>query len=324
MQCITLLELVIHVTLSVFHVIMKRVVIQLLLTELQFPRLSRIKKNDEETEKWWVQCDQCEALQHQICALFNGRRNDGGQAEYTCSYCYMQEIERGERKPLPQSAVLGAKDLPKTILSDHIEQRLFKRLKQERLDTARVQGKSYDECHRYIKVPGADGIVVRVVSTVDKKLEVKPRFLEIFHEENYPTEFAYKSKVVLLFQKIEGVEVCLLFRKNVFVEALTIESKPKQEDSCTREPSKLRMEILDVPGVCEANEMSKKNSIASVPMKVAGGLAGETPHMISAAVKGLAYEFSDLLSSAYNVLPSSILLLQRKNKEIIKVCRILL
>ncbi|KNA13159.1 hypothetical protein SOVF_119210 [Spinacia oleracea] len=54
---------------------------------------------------------------------------------------------------------------------------------------------------------------------------------------------------------------------------------------------------------------------------VAGGLAGGTPHMISAAVKGLArlaYEFSDLLSSAYNVLPSSFLLLQRKNREIIK------
>lgn len=57
-------------------------------------------------------------------------------------------------------------------------------------------------------------------------------------------------------------------RKNVYVEALTIESKPKQEDSCTREPSKLRMEILDVPEVFEANEMSKKNSIASVPRKV--------------------------------------------------------
>uniref|UniRef100_A0A7N0UJ95 RRP12-like protein n=1 Tax=Kalanchoe fedtschenkoi TaxID=63787 RepID=A0A7N0UJ95_KALFE len=65
----------------------------------------------------------------------------------------------------------------------------------------------------------------------------------------------------------------------------------------------------------------KKENLQRFFNMVAGGMAGETPHMISAAVKGLArlaYEFSDLVSTAYNVLPSAYLLLQRKNKEIIK------
>eukprot|EP01018_Ginkgo_biloba_P022569 Gb_20413 [translate_table: standard] len=161
------------------------------------------RKNEEETEESWVQCDKCEAWQHQICALFNARRNESGQADYTCPNCYMEEIERGARKPVLQSAVLGAKDLPRTYLSDHIEQRLFRRLKEERQERARALGKAYDE------VPGAESLVVRVVSSVDKKVEVKQHFVEIFQDENYPIELPYRSKVLLLFQRIEGVEVCL-------------------------------------------------------------------------------------------------------------------
>ncbi|GER28630.1 inorganic pyrophosphatase-like protein [Striga asiatica] len=105
-------------------------------------------------------------------------RNDGGQAEYTCPNCYMEEVERGERVPLPQSAVLGAKDLPRTIL-----QRLFAKLKQERMERARV--------------PGAESIVIRVVSSVDKKLQ----------EENYPVEYPYKSKALYGHQNWAGTRL---------------------------------------------------------------------------------------------------------------------
>ncbi|KAK8970767.1 hypothetical protein KSP40_PGU014929 [Platanthera guangdongensis] len=54
---------------------------------------------------------------------------------------------------------------------------------------------------------------------------------------------------------------------------------------------------------------------------VAGGMVSETPHMVSASIKALArlaYEFSDLISAAYKLLPSSFLLLQRRNREIVK------
>ena len=43
------------------------------------------------------------------------------------------------------STVFGAKDLPRTMLSDHIEQRLFRYLQKEREEKARVTGKSIDE-----------------------------------------------------------------------------------------------------------------------------------------------------------------------------------
>ncbi|XP_020519887.1 histone acetyltransferase HAC1 isoform X1 [Amborella trichopoda] len=168
------------------------------------PKSSLDKKNNVcEIDEEWVQCDGCKSWNHQICALFNKRKNDSRQAEYTCPYCYLKQVEGGERKPLPQSTLRSAKDLPTTILSDHLEQRLFRRLKWEREERARILGKNFDE------VPGAEDLVIRVVSSVDKKLQVNQQFLEIIKDNSYPTEFPYKSKVILLFQKIESIDVCL-------------------------------------------------------------------------------------------------------------------
>ncbi|CAL9219069.1 unnamed protein product [Arabidopsis halleri] len=171
-------------------------------TSIPKARLEK-KKSNEQIGEGVLQCDKCQAWQHQVCALFNNRRNHGEATKYTCPNCYIQEVEQGERRPLPPSVIPGAKNLPVTALSNHIEERLFKKLKEERQERARLQGKTYEE------VSGAESLTVRVVATIDKVLEVKERFLELFREENYTTEFPYKSKAILLFQKNENVEVCL-------------------------------------------------------------------------------------------------------------------
>jgi len=60
-------------------------------------------------------------------------------AEYICPLCRLEEIENGKHFPSPKAANFGAKDLTKTVLSDHLEKRLFERLMQERENREKVE-----------------------------------------------------------------------------------------------------------------------------------------------------------------------------------------
>lgn len=92
----------------------------------------------------WVQCDKCKAWQHQVCALFNQRVVDE-EAEYTCAKCFLKEKDNGDISALESSTVLGACELPRTKLSDHVERRLAMRLQWDRQQRAIVSGKGFEE-----------------------------------------------------------------------------------------------------------------------------------------------------------------------------------
>ena len=164
------------------------------------------KKNDDDLEEPWVQCDYCNSWYHQICVLFNGRRNEGGEAPFTCPQCILSQLEKKERTPTTKrpSSQLPASILPQTKLSFFLEERLRKVMGRERQERAKLLGKPVDE------IPHAEGLTIRVVSSVEKKLDTKSNFMRVFKDQKFPESFSYRSKVLLLFQKIEGVDVCLL------------------------------------------------------------------------------------------------------------------
>ena len=93
----------------------------------------------------WVKCDKCNIWQHQICALFNNLRNESDHVDYTCAHCYLSEIRSTEQKILAHSEILEAKHLPRTKLSDCIEQWLSWRLEEDKQKRADKLGKNINE-----------------------------------------------------------------------------------------------------------------------------------------------------------------------------------
>ena len=70
------------------------------------------------------------------------------EGEYKCPICCLKEKEIGDYRPSTNNAIFSAKDLLQTELSNHIEERLFRRLKQDRIERAKVAGKRFDEVVR--------------------------------------------------------------------------------------------------------------------------------------------------------------------------------
>ncbi|KAL0731155.1 hypothetical protein Bca4012_027249 [Brassica carinata] len=188
-----------------------------MLAGVSVARANMLKKYNADNQhiEEWVCCESCEKWQHQICGLYNQQKDIDKTADYICPYCLLKE-----RKSIENTDLGGAKDLPETILSHFIERRLSRRLKEERHQTAKATGKSVDD------VPEPDDLTLRVVFSADRTSHVNKTFADLLHKEHYPSEFPYRSKVILLFQKVEGVDICIFA---LFVQEFGSEcSQPNQ------------------------------------------------------------------------------------------------
>ena len=163
------------------------------------------KKNNDQAEEPWVQCDICESWVHQICGLFNKGRNDAERG-FVCPVCLKGALESGKRR-VPETrpqAMLTAKDLPKCRLSDILEERIEAALQKEKVNRAKEAGTTIDKVQDYPE------LCVRVVNNVEKKVDVTPLFAKEFCVGTGRADaYLYRQKVILLFQNINGVDICL-------------------------------------------------------------------------------------------------------------------
>jgi len=168
------------------------------------------KKNDESHEESWVQCDSCEKWIHQICGLFNTRQNKEHHSKYHCPKCLLENRKKlkGD-KPEPKPA--GAEDLPRTILSEWLEKHVKNKVAEKRRELAEEKAAAekipVEEAMKTVDKGGR--ITIRQVTSTDRKHEVRELMKARYAFKNYPDEFGFRCKCLVVFQNLDGVDVVL-------------------------------------------------------------------------------------------------------------------
>ena len=168
------------------------------------------KKNDEVHEESWVQCDRCERWVHQICALFNTRQNKDQRSEYACPRCTIEERKKRGNMEASSSTPM-AEDLPRTVLSEYLENhvrvKMNEFIEKKSFEKSTNEGIPIEEARKKLQMGGA--ITIRQVTSMDRKLEVRERMKKRYAFKNYPDEFTYRCKCIVVFQNLDGVDVML-------------------------------------------------------------------------------------------------------------------
>lgn len=165
------------------------------------------RKNDEVHEESWVQCDECESWIHQICGLFNTRQNKEHNSKYFCPKCLLQKRKAGL---MPSPRPPSASELPRTKLSDQLENHVHRKvaerkakLAKEKVETEKI---TLEEAMKKLE---CGPVTIRQVTATDRKLEVREYMKKRYAHKNYPDEFPFRCKCLVVFQNIDGVDVVL-------------------------------------------------------------------------------------------------------------------
>lgn len=192
------------------------------------------RRFDEEVAEPWVQCDGCQHWVHQLCVIYNTAATFEGDVPFYCPLCKLRGSQRGGKgngnANIPRVPPTGgaaeswcAQSLPENEMSRFIQESVRKRLR----DLGEPKA--------------APTVVCRIVSTNEKTTEPSEMLRKYFAptppeqlaeqgkmDENgnvkdpplskrfehpvgdpLPAEMPYRSKTLLVFQRLDGIDVCL-------------------------------------------------------------------------------------------------------------------
>jgi len=183
------------------------------------------KKNNELFAEPWVSCDVCDKWVHQVCALFNPRKNAANNGSYVCPTCLVSkrqihdskvkapEVVASKGKGVTENnssepaAFMTGKHVPGVRDLEHSHLGMF----LEKWVRERVDKFQQDERDNTSKIdlgdigPDSSKFHVRVMSNCDEKCVVKQSVKQLMPE--YPDHFDYRSRCILLYQELDGVDV---------------------------------------------------------------------------------------------------------------------
>uniref|UniRef100_A0A7E4UZT3 histone acetyltransferase n=1 Tax=Panagrellus redivivus TaxID=6233 RepID=A0A7E4UZT3_PANRE len=139
-------------------------------------------KNNEIDAEPFEKCTLCAREWHTICANFNKKVFNEG---FVCPTCRKEkELARPENR-------FTAKKLPHCHLSRFLEDHVNNFMKANLDDPAQF-----------------NEVVIRVLSCIDKEVEVKPLMKNSYAAQGCPDKYPYRTKAIFAFQVVDGVEVC--------------------------------------------------------------------------------------------------------------------
>jgi len=168
------------------------------------------RKNDDQPEESWVACDTCGRWIHQICGLFNTRQNKDQRSKYECPRCTISSRQKTGNLGASSTAK-NASDLPRTKLSEYMERHInelkIEKYKELAQTKAASEGIELEEAMNYFINNGE--ITIRQVTSMDRTIAVRDGMKRRYKFKNYPEDFKFRCKCLVVFQNIDGVDVML-------------------------------------------------------------------------------------------------------------------